>query len=53
MENIVDLITYDESPSEISDAIKDSLFARAAEKIENIKPDIAASLFVSPEYEEE
>lgn len=53
MENIIDLITYDESPSEISDAIKDSLFSRAAEKIEQIKPDIAASLFASPEYEEE
>lgn len=45
MENIVDLIASDSSPSDISDAIKNALFAKAAENIESIKPDIAASLF--------
>lgn len=54
MENIVDLITQDESPSEISDAIKDALFSKAAERIDQIRPSVSTSLFGdSEEYEEE
>ena len=45
MEEIVNLIGSDESASDISDKIKDVLYAKAAEKINNIKPTIAASLF--------
>jgi hypothetical protein len=45
MENIVDLIAADASPSDISDAIKTALFAKSAENIEMIKPEVAASLF--------
>lgn len=45
MENVVDLIASDASPSEISDAIKANLFAKSAEKIEQIRPSVAASLF--------
>jgi len=45
MDNIIDLITQDESPSEISDAIKDTLFSKAAEKIDMIRPEIASVLF--------
>lgn len=57
MENIIDLITRDESPSEISDAIKDVLFSKASEKIDMIRPEISSALFNSveeiPEVEEE
>ena len=57
MDNIIDLITQDDSPSEISDAIKDTLFSKAAEKIDMIKPEIASALFNgtqdTPEVEEE
>lgn len=57
MDNIIDLITQDDSPSEISDAIKDTLFSKAAEKIDMIRPEIASSLFngvqETPEVEEE
>ena len=57
MDNIIDLITQDDSPSEISDAIKDTLFSKAAEKIDMVRPDIASALFngaqEAPEVEEE
>ena len=49
----MDMITKDESPSGISDAIKDALYAKSAEKIGANKNDVAASLFGSPEDEEQ
>lgn len=45
MEELMDLLVKDESPSQISDGIKDQLFARSAEKLQNIRPQVAASLF--------
>ena len=47
------MITKDESPSGISDAIKDALYAKSAEKIGAHKDSVAASLFGSPEDEEQ
>lgn len=47
MEELIDLIATDESPSQISDRIKDLLFAKASEKINLVKPEVAASLFNS------
>jgi len=44
----MDLMVSDESPSQISDKIKDLLFAKSAEKIEAIRPDVAASVFDDP-----
>jgi len=45
MEELMDLLVKDESPSQISDGIKDQLFARSAEKLQGIRPQVAASLF--------
>ena len=45
MEELMDLMVKDESPSQISDGIKDQLFARSAEKLQGIRPQVAASLF--------
>ena len=45
MEELMDLLVKDESPSQVSDAIKDLLFARTASKIEDIRPKVAASIF--------
>lgn len=45
MDNIVDLIATDSKPSDISDAIKNALFAKAAEKVDGLRPTIAASMF--------
>ncbi len=41
----MDLLVKDESPSQISDKIKDILFAKSAEKIEAIRPEVASSIF--------
>ena len=49
----MDMITKDESPSGISDAIKDALYAKSAEKIGAHKNAVAASLFGDPKDEEE
>jgi hypothetical protein len=45
MEELLDMIAADESPSQISDKIKDLLFAKSTEKIEAIRPSISNSLF--------
>lgn len=47
------LVSKDESASQISDKIKDLLFTKSAEKIEGIRPDVAASIFDEPEVESE
>jgi hypothetical protein len=49
MDEVLDLIMSNESPSELSDAIKNILFAKAAEKIDELKPSISDSLFDSEE----
>lgn len=49
----MDMIVSDESPSQVSDKIKDILFAKAAEKIDTIKPIVASSLFNSEVESEE
>ena len=53
MDELLDMITKDESPSGISDAIKDALYAKSADKIGAHKNSVAASLFGSPEDEEQ
>ena len=54
MDELMDMITKDESPSGISDAIKDALYAKSAEKISNHKSTVATSLFGNtPETEDD
>ena len=53
MDELMDMITKDESPSGISDAIKDALYAKSADKIGAHKNAVAASLFGDPKDEEE
>jgi len=45
MDELMDLLVQDESPSQISDKIKDILFAKSAEKIDEFRPQVASSLF--------
>ena len=45
MEELLDLMVTDESPSQVSDKIKDILFAKSAERIEASRPFAANSLF--------
>ena len=54
MEELVDLIATDASPSDVSDKIKDALMAKAAERIDAFRPDVASTVFdgEAPEDEE-
>jgi hypothetical protein len=51
MDELMDMILTDESPAQISDKIKDVLFAKSAEKIDSFRPAVAASLFDGGEQE--
>jgi len=53
MDELMDMIVADESPSQISDRIKDMLFSKSAERIDAFKPDVANSLFGDQEVEDE
>ena len=53
MEELVDLIATDASASDVSDKIKDALMAKAAARIDALKPDIASSVFADEAEEEE
>jgi hypothetical protein len=53
MEELMNMIVADESPAQISDTIKDVLFAKAAERIEAIRPHVASSLFNAEDAEGE
>lgn len=41
----MDLLVQDDSPAQVSDKIKDILFAKSAEKIDEFRPQVASSLF--------
>ncbi len=53
MDDLMDMIATDESPSQISDKIKDLLFAKAAEKVDNFRPEVANAMFNNETEEEE
>ena len=42
--NIIDMLATDASASEVSDAIKASLFAKSVQKIDALRPAVANSL---------
>lgn len=44
----MDLLVQDASASQVSDNIKNILFAKSAEKIETLKPQVANSVFNNP-----
>ena len=55
MDDLMDAIVANDSPSKVSDAIKDILYAKTADKVDSLKPEIASSLFGNevPEVESE
>lgn len=52
MEELMDMIAADESPSGITDKIKEILYAKAADKIDGHKPEVANAMFGADESEE-
>ena len=54
MDELMDLLVKDESPNQISDKIKDLLYAKTAEKVTAVRPQVVSNLFDDePEVEEE
>ena len=55
MEDLVDLIATDASASDISDKIKERLYAKAAEYVDAARPIVGADVFGTeiPELEDE
>jgi len=49
---LMDMIIADKSPSQISDRIKDMLFAKTADKVDGYKSTVASQTFDTPEPEE-
>jgi len=49
----MDLIATNESPSQVSDKIKDLLFTKSAERLENLRSAVASQLFGEDESEDE
>ena len=52
MDNVIDMIATDASSSEVSDKLKELLYAKAAERIEAAKPIVANTMFNEPEQGE-
>ena len=49
----MDMIGADESASQITDKIKDLLYAKSSNKIDLARPIVASSLFGEPQVEDE
>lgn len=52
MEELIDLIATDESPATISNKIKELIFSKAADRVDDARPHIAASMFGETEDDE-
>tara|TARA_R100000900_G_scaffold117115_1_gene92071 strand:- start:261 stop:545 length:285 start_codon:yes stop_codon:yes gene_type:complete len=46
---LMDMIIADESPATISDKIKDMLFAKSSDRVDNFRPDVASDTFGNDE----
>ena len=53
MESIVDLIATDGSQAKVADSMKDTLYTKAAERIETLRNKVAYSMFNPSETETE
>lgn len=45
IQDLVDLIAADDKPYQITDKIKEILYMKSADMINDLKPEVAASLF--------
>lgn len=53
MEDLMDMIIADDSPSQVSDTIKNALFTKSAERVDALRPDIASTIFADDGVENE
>lgn len=49
MEELIDLIATDGSPADVSDKIKELLYAKASERVDSARPVVSAMMFGNPE----
>ena len=45
MEELIDLIATDGTPFSVSDKIKELLYAKASERVDSARPEVAAMMF--------
>ena len=45
MDDLLDMIISDESPSQLSDKIKDILFTKSAERVDGYRSNVETSMF--------
>ena len=45
MEELIDLIATDGTPSDVSTKIKELLYAKASERVDSARPEVAAMMF--------
>jgi len=50
MEELIDLIASDGAPADVSDRIKELLYAKAANRVDNARPEIASMMFGEDDY---
>ena len=53
MDELMDMMATDESPSQISAKIKDMLFQKSAERVDAFKTDVANGVFGDVDLEDE
>ena len=53
MDELMDMMATDESPSQISDKIKEILFNKSAERVDAFKTDVANGVFGDVDLEDE
>ena len=53
MADIIDLIAQDSKAADISSEIKDTLYTKAAEKIEALRSSVGNAMFDEPQVEDE
>ena len=53
MDELMDMMATDESPSQISDKIKEILFNKSAERVDAFKTDVANGVFGDVDVEDE
>ena len=45
MDDIIDAIATDASPSEIANSLKDVIYQKAAERVQGLRPNASSSIF--------
>ncbi len=53
MDDLIDMMVADKSANDVSDKIKEILYAKSAEKVDASKPNVGASMFDDQEVESE